>query len=90
MNFFPSLYSTYERLPSMSRPRMHHSCGLAETDDKKEIVVAGGRFNDALALDTVDIFNLETRTWRAAGSLNQATKMYKSCPHNFCSLQASP
>ena len=54
----------------MPRNRWAHSCGLVIDPERgPEIVVAGGIPEDAK--DTVDIYTVNTDTWRA-GNLNQS------------------
>ena len=51
-------------MTSMPNPRAFHSCGLvANSEQGPEIVVAGG-YDDGFYLDTVDIYVLDTNSWR--------------------------
>ncbi len=49
----------------MPTARVYHSCGIVL--GSREIVVAGGSGSDNELTDSVEIFNLDTMTWRAAG-----------------------
>ena len=50
-------------MTDMPRPRRDHSCGIViHPDNGPEIVVAGGY--SAGTLDTVDIYTVDTDSWR--------------------------
>ena len=53
----------------MPRDRYDHSCGLVMNPDLgPEIIVAGG-FGDGDHLDSVDIYTVNTDTWRAGNDM---------------------
>ena len=60
----------------MPRSRYAHSCGLVINPERgPEIVIAGGNYYDNM--DTVDIYTVNTDTWRA-GNLNQNQRKTES------------
>ena len=57
----------WTELPSMQTGRIDHGCGLARKQDGTlHAVVAGGfsKTDGGTYTDTIEIFDLETMTWR--------------------------
>ena len=58
-------------MKQMPRDRRDHSCGLImDPENGPEIVVAGGQHLDISPMDTVDIYTVNTDSWRE-GNVNQ-------------------
>ena len=68
----------------MPTSRQDHACGLnTDTDDGPKIVVSGGLDSSLVYLDTVDIYTVNTDSWRE-GNVNQnkdEIKAYLTCLH---------
>ncbi len=59
--------SIWEELPTPLSNRYHHNCGVVINGASgKEVVIAGGWEN--FLPDTVEIFNLQSMTWRTSGT----------------------
>ena len=58
------------RMAPMPRNRQDHACGLVvDPENGPEIVVAGGLDGSSTALDSVDIYNVNSDSWRE-GNVN--------------------
>jgi hypothetical protein len=67
----PYKNANYQELNLIERLFLHldiirHYLGIVQIGLSQEVVAAGG-FNDAIFLDTVEIFNVMAGTWRTAG-----------------------
>lgn len=57
-------------MTDMPRPREDHSCGLVmHPEHGPEIVVAGGKDYNANIVDTVDIYTIDTDSWRMGNKI---------------------
>jgi len=72
---FSKSTNSWSRMEDMPRKRKRHSCGLIiDPEIGPEIVAAGGY--DSELLDTVDIYTVNTDSWRQANPL--PTAMYEA------------
>ena len=63
-HIYRSVTDTWEEVQNMTTGRLNNFCGKVTTSSgKEEIVVAGGHGGGAVT-DIVEIFSLETETWR--------------------------
>ena len=53
-------------MTDMPNPRIEHSCGLVlHPENGYEIVVAGGFSSGSVSDDSVDIYTVDTDSWRS-------------------------
>lgn len=63
---FDTISKKWIELPSMPTPRSNFAIGISGSN-----VIAAGGFGDSGPLDTVEIFDMQKRTWKKAADMNK-------------------
>ena len=72
-----ALIQKFTPTAEFSIPRGNHGCGTFVGDGGVEFVVAGGITDDEDTLDSVEIYNVNTDTWRAGNPLPRRLSLAK-------------